>query len=255
MLFVHALMLASGALSESICTLSDIVGHNWTWIPPEAFQGGVWPNDHECIFQFHGVSDNGFTFTTPPTCVQNWHGRYGPPYGIVGPAHGTLSSEGDVSLRFVVNSSVQVTLGGWMAADCELIDTTDGGMYVRGHAGKRRGQPPPCGGLSPNQIKSNSSSAANEMWHHTTTTPQLHCHCLYCACVKIRHPRRNHPPHADGRSHPMDFAPHEYLRLATAWVLRSSIITFPYDGSKHLTPGIPVAPGAEPHYYGYWMRK
>ena len=157
MLFVHALMLASGALSESICTLSDIVGHNWTWIPPEAFQGGVWPNDHECIFQFqhsvHGVSDNGFTFTTPPTCVQNWHGRYGPPYGIVGPAHGTLSSEGDVSLRFVVNSSVQVTLGGWMAADCELIDTTDGGMYVRGHAGKRRGQPPPCGGLSPNQIK------------------------------------------------------------------------------------------------------
>jgi len=23
---------------------------------------------------------------------------------------------------------------------------------------------------------------------------------------------------------------------------------------QHLTPGIPIAPGAKPHYYGYWMR-
>ena len=60
--------------------------------------------------------------------------------------------------------------------------------------------------------------------------------------------------HAGGRSHPMDFAPAEYLRVATAWVLRSATVTFPFDGSKHLTPGIPVAPNAKPHYYGYWMR-
>lgn len=51
----------------------------------------------------------------------------------------------------------------------------------------------------------------------------------------------------------MDFAAHEWMRLATAWVVRAAVITFP-DGSKQLTPGIPVAPGAQPHYYGYWMR-
>ena len=60
--------------------------------------------------------------------------------------------------------------------------------------------------------------------------------------------------HADGRSHPMDFASHEYLALAAAWVVRSAIVTFAQDGSRHLTPGIPIAPNAKPHYYGYWMR-
>ena len=57
-----------------------------------------------------------------------------------------------------------------------------------------------------------------------------------------------------GRPHPMDFLPHEYLKLATAWVVRSAVVTFPFDGSKHLTPGIPIAPGGTPHYYGYWLR-
>ena len=56
------------------------------------------------------------------------------------------------------------------------------------------------------------------------------------------------------RPHPMDFLPHEYLKVATAWVVRSAIVTFPFDGSKHLTPGIPITPGGTPHYYGYWLR-
>jgi len=38
--------------------------------------------------------------------------------------------------------------------------------------------------------------------------------------------------HADGRSHPMDFAAHEYLRLAAAWVVRSATVTFSQDQTK-----------------------
>lgn len=56
-----------------------------------------------------------------------------------------------------------------------------------------------------------------------------------------------------GRDHPMDFADHEWIRVATAWVVRSAIIVFP-DGTRHITPGIPVAPGALPHYDGQYLR-
>ena len=56
-----------------------------------------------------------------------------------------------------------------------------------------------------------------------------------------------------GRDHPMDFAHHEWMRLAAAWVVRSAIIVFP-DGTEHITPGIPVAPGALPHYDGQYLR-
>jgi hypothetical protein len=38
--------------------------------------------------------------------------------------------------------------------------------------------------------------------------------------------------------HPMDMAPHEWLRVATAWVMRAAVITFA-DGTRHLTPGVP----------------
>ena len=37
-------------------------------------------------------------------------------------------------------------------------------------------------------------------------------------------------------------------------MIRSAIVTFSQDGSRHFTPGIPIAPNAKPHYYGYWMR-
>ena len=58
-------------------------------------------------------------------------------------------------------------------------------------------------------------------------------------------------PH--GRSHPMDFSPHEWLRVAAAWVVRSALVTLP-GGRPVITPGIPVSPGAPPHYNGFWMR-
>ena len=57
--------------------------------------------------------------------------------------------------------------------------------------------------------------------------------------------------------HPFDMAPHEWLRVATAWVMRAAMITFK-DGSRHITPGVPK-PVAKPkpndgYYVGQWMR-
>ena len=59
--------------------------------------------------------------------------------------------------------------------------------------------------------------------------------------------------HGPGQSHPMDFSLHDWLRTATAWVVRSSIVTF-RDKTQHLSPGIPVSPDGTPHYNGQWMR-
>eukprot|EP01052_Picozoa_sp_SAG31_P049979 SAG31_NODE_11194_length_1056_cov_1.170324_1_plen_266_part_01 len=57
--------------------------------------------------------------------------------------------------------------------------------------------------------------------------------------------------------HPFDMAPHEWIRVATAWVMRAAMITFK-DGSRHITPGVPK-PVAKPrpndgYYVGQWMR-
>ena len=60
--------------------------------------------------------------------------------------------------------------------------------------------------------------------------------------------------HPGGRDHPMDFLPHEWLRVAVAWVMRASMIVFPEDGSLHLSPGIPIGPGLGPHYDGQYAR-
>jgi hypothetical protein len=57
--------------------------------------------------------------------------------------------------------------------------------------------------------------------------------------------------------HPFDMAPHEWLRMATAWVMRAAMITFA-DGSRHITPGVPKpVPKPTPndgYYVGQWMR-
>ena len=50
-------------------------------------------------------------------------------------------------------------------------------------------------------------------------------------------------------AHPINMPPHEWLRVATAWVMRSAEISFS-DGTRHLTPGVPIAPHAGPHYVG-----
>eukprot|EP00040_Diaphanoeca_grandis_P043093 m.266966 g.266966 ORF g.266966 m.266966 type:complete len:535 (-) comp70459_c0_seq1:2-1606(-) len=53
--------------------------------------------------------------------------------------------------------------------------------------------------------------------------------------------------------HPIDMVPHDWLKVATAWVMRSAMITFA-DGTRHLTPGVPIGPHLGPHYVGQWMR-
>jgi hypothetical protein len=57
--------------------------------------------------------------------------------------------------------------------------------------------------------------------------------------------------------HPMDMPPHEWLRFATAWVMRAAMMTFA-DGTRHLTPGVPKSvPVPKPndgYYVGQWMR-
>ena len=224
---------------QPACALTELVGHNWSYISPQAFRGGSWSPEEKCVYSFGPSAEpsSQFSFHPPPECLPHvgtlgWPGDVAPPFNLAGPALGNLSGGTDITLRFATHLDGPLTacarcqhspssccscpaastpctrdrtkccstaerrlttteVGGWMAADCSLIDMTDGGMYVRGHP---------------------------------------------------------------GRSHPMDFAPHEYLALATAWVLRSAIVTFPFDGSRHLTPGIPIAPGAKPHYFGYWMR-
>jgi hypothetical protein len=198
------LFLASAAAAAaSPCALSDLAGHDWTYIAPAAFAGGAWSSEHACVYRWVADSDSAataaadakptvkptlaarkinsenFSFDSPPGCLHD------PWQGVV--ARGTLHS-GHNTVAFEFNGT---EISGVLVDDCSLIDTSDGGLYVRGYA---------------------------------------------------------------GRSHPMDFHPHEYLKLATAWVVRSAMVVFPYDGSKHLTPGIPIAPGAKPHYYGYWLR-
>ncbi len=163
------------------CALSDLAGHAWTYIAPAAFAGGAWSSEHACVYRFRVRADDrgAFSFDSPPGCLHD------PWQGVA--AHGTLLPGGR-AVAFQFNGT---HVSGALVDDCSLIDTSDGGLYVRGYP---------------------------------------------------------------GRSHPMDFQNHEYLRLATAWVVRSAMVTFPYDGSRHLTPGIPIAPGAKPHYYGYWLR-
>ncbi len=172
-------VLASG------CALSELVRHPWTYVAPAAFQGGSWSSEHDCVYSFAAASGvpGGFTFESPRGCVQDkWQKAAGRLDKFTNTV--TLQFRGD-------GAELGPALSGVLVDDCSLIDTSDGGMYVRGY---------------------------------------------------------------EGRAHPMDFAPHEYLKLATAWVVRSAVVTFPFDGSKHLTPGIPIAPGGTPHYYGYWLR-
>ena len=48
---------------------------------------------------------------------------------------------------------------------------------------------------------------------------------------------------APGAAHPYSFSGAGWLRAAAGWVVRAAEMAFP-DGTRHLTPGVPVAPGA-----------
>jgi hypothetical protein len=251
----------------------------------------MWDNDHACIFQFKTSASSatdggqGFQFATPPGCMASHHPKL--VNGVLGAPGASAGGGGqqEVTLSVAVsqpalpscsklpgrncNTSTGKTVmcpvtkaqdicgctgatkackpcfdckpctthgtpsggesvhkTGWMSARCALIDMEDGGTK---HAVFEL--------FLMNKIVKMAKTGSGQTLRNTA----------FSAGVYVR-------GHADGRSHPMDFASHEYLALAAAWVVRSAIVTFAQDGSRHLTPGIPIAPNAKPHYYGYWMR-
>jgi hypothetical protein len=61
----------SGGYHDLPCQLRDLVDHNWTFIAPPAFRGGVWDKQHECIYQFKACGVNCFEFASPPQCLSD----------------------------------------------------------------------------------------------------------------------------------------------------------------------------------------
>ena len=121
------------AASSAPCGLSDLVGHNWTYISPQAFKGGTWSDEHECIYQFKATGSDGtrihtgagptshFTFTSPATCMADALGQHdsAPPYNLAAPAHGNLSSNGkEVSFVYI---TVRITMEEKLAPQTRLV--------------------------------------------------------------------------------------------------------------------------------------
>ena len=76
-------------------------GHNWTYISPQAFRGGSWSPEHECIYQFKAaapLAGSDLTFVAPAACMPKvgtlgWSGDTAPPFNLAGPALANLSGE------------------------------------------------------------------------------------------------------------------------------------------------------------------
>jgi hypothetical protein len=167
-------------MRHTACELNSLLGQ-WSYVPPEAFDGGSWTAQHSCVYTFSRRNKTSIGFTSPPGCLDDlWR------EAVV-----TSWSPEGVLFEYRLTDGTVASQPGWPAHRCSLIDMGKGGMYIR-----------------------------------------------------AAHPQR---------AHPMDFAAHEWLRAATAWVVRAALLTFP-GGMQLLTPGIPVSPGAPPHYDGIYMR-
>ena len=185
-------------VAQKNCDLANLLHHNFTYIPPSAFKGGVWNSEHKCIYQFlpatAETSKYDFQFKSPK------NGCLNDPWDI---AYGILNNNNMIHIQYHImenNTLTNIYTAIPSALNCQFLDiflpsddddNNGGGMYVKGHG--------------------------------------------------------------PGQSHPMDFSLHDWLRTATAWVVRSSIVTF-RDKTQHLSPGIPVSPDGTPHYNGQWMR-
>lgn len=247
-----ALGSAGAEYADTPCQLSDLVGHNWSYIAPPAFAGGAWDSDHACVFTFTaapGASSGAFEFTTPPGCVHTGHS--GAVRGLLGAPGAAPGGGGQqaVSLRFPGLPGC----GGLPGSRC----TTPAGEAAMCPVARGACDTCGCSGATNHCQQcldcvpcANTDAGAAHV-HVPPPAPTRKAGWMSARCGLIDMEDggmyvRGHP----GRPHPMDFAPHEYLALVAAWVTRSAIVTFAQDGSQHLTPGIPVAPNAKPHYYG-----
>ena len=120
------------------CALSDLVGHNWTYIAPAAFKGGIWDSQHACIYQFKACGAQCFEFAQPPQCIDGRGVTISPgAKATLGAPGATPGGQQLVSLQYTAGVAkvrgTGVVKVGWMSARCSLIDVEDGGMYVRGN--------------------------------------------------------------------------------------------------------------------------
>ncbi|XRB21639.1 hypothetical protein RI054_28g114880 [Pseudoscourfieldia marina] len=183
----HASSLALTPEKKSPCPFPfSLVSRKWSYVPRGAFQGSSWNNYHGCLYTFTQIGDdNVLNLENSKGCLDDTFVR----------ARATWhKNNNSIDITFEIDKGTYTTTTATFAADCSLLDTADGGMYVGGHDG--------------------------------------------------------------GRDHPMDFAPHEWLEAATAWVVRAATVTPQQTKGlpRHITPGIPVAPGAPPAYQAIYMR-
>jgi len=124
--------------------LSDLAGHNWTYIAPPAFKGGVWDNEHACVYQFKpaaGTAAGGaFEFFSPKPCLSDPNSgtpRPGPPHtpppppppptkGTLGAPGASAGGGGQQEVKFVTANG---SFTGWMSTRCSLIDVEDGSTW------------------------------------------------------------------------------------------------------------------------------
>ena len=211
----------------------------------------MWDNDHACVFQFQKSDggQQGFRFATPPGCIASHHAKIA--NGVLGAPGASAGGGGqqEVILSMAVNQPVpscsklpgrNCNTSTGQAVMCPVAKDQD----ICGCIGATKA----CKPCRDCKLCTHGAPTGGENVHKTGWMSAR------CTLIDMEDGGMYVRGHADGRSHPMDFAPHEYLALAAAWVVRSAIVTFAQDGSRHLTPGIPIAPNAKPHYYGYWMR-
>jgi hypothetical protein len=239
-----------------------VAGATWSYLAPQAFEGVEWNNNGGCLYSFEASADAGtFEFASPSGCMGT--DPWGEPGGG---ARGVLLGGGRVvQLNFTIpGKAIDVpptcsTSGGptcyagapSAASACHCNRCMTGGHKADEVCG--------CPGASPASCKPCNlcTGCVANTTHAARIIPQRverHTGWLTPDCAFI--------DMDDGGLyvrgvHPMDMAPHDWLKFATAWVMRAAMMTFE-DGTRHITPGVPKSvPHPKPndgYYVGQWMR-
>ena len=253
-------MLTAVAAEAAGCS---IAGSTWSYLPPVAFEGVEWNNNAACVYTFEQSADAGtFHFTSPSTCFG------ADPFAgsTVGAARGVVLPGGRVvQMNFTIPAKT---------IDVPPSCSSDGGPTCYS------GTPSAKSACHCNKCMVDGHTAG-EFCGCPGSVPGSCKPCNLCVgCIaNVTHPPRKSPQSVEQHTgwltpdcgyidmddgglyvrgvHPMDMSPHEWLRFATAWVMRAAMITF-QDGTRHLTPGVPktvAKPSPNDGYYvGQWMR-